>query len=259
MAHEVRSAGVRVAPSTLRKYSAGLADLAAFLGQPTSLMGLRHLAHVGPLAAAGHVRRWIEELESRGLAASTVAGRLAALKFGWACVQRAGVVDWVLGGFCAQEPAVSTPRLGLDEMHALLGAALRQPPHRAQRDHALLLVLGIAGVPVGVLPSLRVEDFDEAGRRLHLRGGVGQLASAWVLLGDGVAGSLSAYLRARKALPGEPLFVTLASGHDPCSALGASGIYRTVTGLGVAAGIGHRVTPRCLASFSRATGSGGFR
>lgn len=158
---------VALAPSTLAVYRRDLVDLAAWsagrgLAEPASL-------------SRRDLRRYLAALSERGLAAATVARKVAAARRYFAWALRCGLVatDPTLG-LSAPSGASRLPRVLradeltqiLDEPH-LSGAA---DPVLLARDDLVLELLYGSGLRVSELCSLDVDRADVPRRRLSVWG-----------------------------------------------------------------------------------------
>ncbi len=150
------------APPTVVAYRRDVERFVDFAGRH----GLDGPAQVGRT----HVRSWIAQQRTRGLAPATVARRLAAVRryAGW--LVRRGVIDTdPTAGLRAPAVASRLPRvLRQSELDELLDAPAARvdddPPHRRLRDDAVVEVLYGSGLRVAELCSARVADLDlEAG------------------------------------------------------------------------------------------------
>jgi len=216
---------------TLRGYRADLADCSAFL----------HGRGVGSLADvdARILRGYLAELHARGLARSSVARRLAALRSFYRFLVRRGRAR--------VNPAkeIRTPRLPkrlptylpIDESEALLRQEFRGKPTDA-RDRAVLEVLYATGVRVAELAGLDGEDVDlrEGAVRVYGKGGKERI----VPLGGKAVDALRAYLVDRHPVAG-PLFRS-----DRGRRLTVRTLHRIVRARARAAGLARRVTPHTL-------------
>ena len=217
-------------PHTLRSYRADLTDCQAFLTR----------RKLGALASADArvLRAYLADLHTRGLARSTVARRLAALRSLYQFLVRRGRMK--------ANPAreVRTPRLPrrlpgylpIDESQALL----TQPfgaTGTGVRDRAALELLYATGMRVAELAGLALGDVDLADGTVRVLG-KGRKERI-VPLGRKAIESLRAYLAVRPPGPG-PLF------RGRGGALTARSLHRLVGRRARAAGLARRVTPHTL-------------
>jgi integrase/recombinase XerC len=216
---------------TLRSYRVDLTDFERFL------TGRR----VGGFAAADSraVRAWLTTLHARGLSATSVGRKLAALRSCYRFLVRRGVLERnpareVRG---PRQPRKLVSFLPVDEAIQLvegraIGGAARN------RDVAILELLYASGLRVSELSGLDVDALDRAERTVRVLG-KGRKERI-VPFGGEAARALEAWLGARGTRPG-PLF-TSARG----ARLGVRSIHAIVRRSARAAGITRRVSPHTL-------------
>ncbi|MCB9609044.1 MAG: hypothetical protein H6716_20800 [Polyangiaceae bacterium] len=236
--------------SARSKYSAGMRQLAEFLSQATADGALLHLVALGPAEARLRLLAWRDTMLAAGLATSTVAGRLSAVRHAWRVMQEADMVDWNLTVPGPAVPVASGARgPSVGDMQRVLSAALEQPGERAQRDHALVLLFAFVGLRRNEVAAMNVEDFDGVGHRLRIPG-AGRRGVDWVGAPAAVVGSLGAYLNQRGARWGEALIMNLDRRDQVRGRLSESGIHCAVVRLGELAGLPIRLSPRQLRRFA---------
>lgn len=194
----------------------------------------------------GLLRRYLADLQQRGLARSTAARRASTVRTWFALLARRGIV--------AEDPAalLATPKQGrhlprvlrVDQVEALLCAAGEAPGPLGSRDLALCELLYAAGARIGELCPLPLAalDLDRSLVRLDGKGGRQRL----VPIGAPARRAVADYLA--DARP-----ILLADRRDPGvvwlgargGALGVREAREVVRRAGVRAGIGH-VTPHTL-------------
>jgi integrase/recombinase XerC len=220
---------------TLRSYRTDLADCAAFLAARRlgTLVG----------ADARTLRAYLAALHERGLARTSIARRLAALRSFFRFLVRRGRAT--------ANPAreVATPKLPktlpaylpIDESDALLRAA---PPLTAgsARDRAILELLYATGIRVAELAGLDVEDVSlgdwrEAAVRVLGKGRKERI----VPVGRKAVEALQAYLEQGASRGSGPLFLNERGGR-----LTVRSVHRIVRGRARAAGLHRRVSPHTL-------------
>lgn len=189
---------------TVRNYAADLDDFAAYFSPP----GERPPApgEFDTLA----LREWLGSLYERGLAPVTIRRKLAAVRSFFQYLVRRGVLKANVARLVGtpKAPRRLPPVPTAEQTNRLLDQISSAELRRAQpeRDAAIFELLYGAGLRVGELVGLNLEDLD--------------LASRWVLVrGKGrkerqvpfprkAAEALERYLEKRKAAPGETaLFV----------------------------------------------------
>lgn len=178
-----------LAVRTLEAYAADLAGWLDFLGlaPPVDAASLSRVT-------SRDLRRWLVHLEERGLARSSVARKLAAVRGLFRYAVREG---WVAASPAARLgtprvrrrlPRVYTP----EEVRALLAAAGGGSGPAALRDRALLELLYGCGLRVGELSGLDLDDVDWDGGWLRVYGKGGK--ERIVPLVGPVAAALRAYV-----------------------------------------------------------------
>ena len=216
-------------PHTLRSYRSDLCEFRAFVGPEKPLKQVD----------GRMVRAYLAHLHSRGLDASSVARKLAALRSWFRFLVRRRV----LARNVARE--IRGPRLGrklvsflpIDEAQVLvdgkaIGGATRE------RDVAILELLYATGLRVSELTALDMDDVDRAGQTVRVLG-KGRKERI-VPFGDRAARALDAYLAWRAERRGT-LFRNQRG-----SRLSARAVHAIVRKSAVAAGIARRVSPHTL-------------
>jgi integrase/recombinase XerC len=219
-------------PHTLRSYRTDLADCAAFLA------GRR----LGTLVAADAraLRAYLAALHERGLARTSIARRLAALRSFFRFLVRRGRAS----GNPARE--VATPKLPktlpgylpIDESEALL-RVVPAPAAGSARDRAILELLYATGIRVAELAGLDVEDVSlrdwrEGAVRVLGKGRKERI----VPVGRKAVEALQGYLGSRGS---GPLFLNERGGR-----LTVRSVHRIVRARARAAGLHRRVSPHTL-------------
>jgi len=216
-------------PHTLRSYRSDLCEFRTFVGPEKPLKQVD----------GRMVRAYLAHLHSRGLDASSVARKLAALRSWFRFLVRRRV----LARNVARE--IRGPRLGrklvsflpIDEAQVLVdgkavGGAARE------RDVAILELLYATGLRVSELTALDMDDVDRAGQTVRVLG-KGRKERI-VPFGDRAARALDAYLGQRAERRGT-LFANQRG-----SRLSARAVHAIVRKSAVAAGIARRVSPHTL-------------
>jgi integrase/recombinase XerC len=190
----------RLSPHTVAAYRSDLVGLATFLARQGS--GLDRATHA-------LLRRWLAHLATLGRARSSIARKAAAVRAFYRFAHRRGSVP--------ENPArlLASPRipsrlptvLKTREAASLVEAPEGDDPW-AIRDRAILELLYAAGLRVGELCGLSLEDVDLASGRVRVRGKGGRERE--VPIGDAAAESLERYLSSARAH-------TLPEGEDPRS------------------------------------------
>jgi integrase/recombinase XerC len=217
-------------PHTLRSYRSDLADFESHLAA----------ASLTPLAAdARALRGWLAALHGRGLDATSVARKLAAVRSFYRFLVRRRAVD--------HNPAreVRGPRLArklvsflpIDEATAVVGARALGGNARA-RDVAILELLYATGLRVSELASLDMDAVDRERRTVQV---VGKGRKERIVpYGAAAAQALDTYLGPRANARGA-VFTNARGGR-----LGVRSIRAIVGRAAAAAGVTRRVTPHTL-------------
>jgi integrase/recombinase XerC len=219
-------------PHTLRSYRTDLTDCAAFLaaGRLGTLVG----------ADARTLRAYLAALHERGLARTSIARRLAALRSFFRFLMRRGRAS--------ANPAreVTTPKLPrklpaylpIDESEALLRVAA-PPAAGGARDRAILELFYATGIRVAELAGLDVEDLDlrEGAVRVLGKGRKERI----VPVGRKAVEALRAYLGREGERERGPVFLNGRGGR-----LTVRSVHRIVRARARAAGLHRRVSPHTL-------------
>lgn len=174
------------------------------------------------------IREWLSTLADRDLSASSVAGRLAAVRSLYRHAMRLGRIDVdPLAGVRAPRRPSRLPRvLTVDEAAALVTAPLRGAPRDealARRDSAMLELLYATGMRISELAGLTTDRLDLARHRLRVIGKGNK--ERQLLFGTPAAAALRQYLEVARPIlatrgdAGTAVFVN-ASGR-PLSVRGA--------------------------------------
>ncbi len=117
------------------------------------------------------IRAYLAMMRNKGYSKSTIARKLATLRSLYKFLVRLGLLE------ASPVSAVRTPRqdkrlpkcLDVEQVEVLL-AAPDTETFRGSRDRAILETIYSAGLRVGELISLNIEDLDEFGEALRIRG-----------------------------------------------------------------------------------------
>ncbi len=226
-------------PYTLRNYSREIGEFAAFLEE----RDITSWADVTPRL----LEEWLGELARSGMAPASVSRRLYEVRAFFQFLSKRGYLEESRIGL------VSGPRVGrrlprylsVDEVFALMRAAAGDTPY-ALRDRAILELLYGAGIRLGELVALNVDDVDLQRRELWVREGKGG-EERIALFGEAAAMALRAYLqKGRPQLinpkrPSPALFLNRYGGR-----LSRVSITKIVHNYAKLAGIRKNVTPHML-------------
>jgi site-specific recombinase XerD len=174
------------------------------------------------------VRAYLGLLADRGLAASSVGGRLAAVRSLYRHALRQGTIetDPLVGVRAPRRPSRLPRVLSVDEAATLVTAPMRgtaRDDALARRDAAMLELLYATGMRISELAGLTIDRLDLARRRLRVMGKGNKERD--LLFGEPAAMALRHYLDgarpvlAARGTPGSAVFLN-ASG-SPLSIRGA--------------------------------------
>jgi integrase/recombinase XerC len=247
---------------TVRSYASDLVQFCQFLaaGEDPVLAADEHLTteRLAPLDAISparlrtrmldltplEVRAYLAMMRNSGLAKSTIARKLAALRSFYKYLVRTEVLE------SSPVSVVRTPRqekrlpkfLDVGQVEALLKAPDDQSV-LGLRDRAILETLYSAGLRVGELVALNVDDVDELSEALRIPGKGRKERLAF--LGSKAVESLETYLVARKAAFGSgrraPLYVNKHG-----SRLSARSVRRLLDKYQLLVGIPFHISPHAL-------------
>jgi site-specific recombinase XerD len=214
-----------------------------------SFLAVRRVAWTHPDRTT--VRAYLSDLADRGLAPSSVAGRLAAIRSLYRHALRRGRIqaDPLAGVRAPRRPSRLPRVLSVDEAAALVTAPRRlasRDEALARRDAAMLELLYATGMRISELAGLTLDRLDLARRRLRVIGKGNK--ERQLLFGAPAGAALRAYLsEARPVLARrggtDDGTVFLNAAGAPLSARGA----RMVLGRWVrAAGAPNRTSPHTL-------------
>lgn len=189
-------------PLTLRSYGSDLRQFWQF-ARANDVVALRDVAT--PL-----VREWIVSMKREGLASSSIARHVSALRSFWhfLLVSELATHD-PLRGVCTPKRKQTVPAcLSADEVQLLLTAAERhRNPVISARDFAMVSALVFTGIRRGELLALRMADVNATTRALHVRNGKGG-KSRVVPLTDEVLGPVAHWLEMRPGGKTDAMFTT---------------------------------------------------
>ncbi len=180
--------GRNASPGTLTEYSRHATEFLAFLGS-------RGVDWRTPDRTT--VREYLSELADRGLAPTSVAGRLAAVRSLYRHALRNGRIQTdPLAGVRAPRRPSRLPRvLSVDEAEELVTAPRRLPSRDdalARRDGAMLELLYATGMRISELAGLTIDRIDLQRRRLRVVGKGNKERE--LLFGAPAADALQSYL-----------------------------------------------------------------
>ncbi len=238
-------------PRTLRAYDGDLRDFARFLSLDHARVAVVALLSAGQGPANRMALAYRAELASRGLAAATIARRLAALRSVVRLARQIGQVSWDLEVESPKsQPYRDTRGPGDAGWQAIRSRAATRAkggePVRV-RDRAILRVMHDLALRVSELVALDLEDVEEDG---------GLPVSVWILgkgrtgkermtIAEPTAAALRSWIHVRGREPG-PLFFRLDRALRDFTRITDRSVRRMVTKEGSGAGVGRRVRPHGL-------------
>ena len=235
-------AGRNASGGTIVEYRRHASEFLSFLAE-------RRVSWTDPDRAT--VRAYLTELADRGLAPSSVAGRLAAIRSMYRHALRRGRIqaDPLAGVRAPRRPSRLPRVLSVDEAAALVTAPRRlasRDEALARRDAAMLELLYATGMRISELAGLSLDRLDLERRRLRVIGKGNK--ERQLLFGAPAAAALRAYLsEARPVLAGR------SGTHDGTVFLNAAGAPLTARGARMvlgrwvrAAGSPNRTSPHTL-------------
>ena len=190
-------------PCTVKAYRGDLRSFFAF----ATTRGTSAVDQVSPLL----VREWIASLRTAGLAHSSIARHLYALRSLWSFLLDCEVVtNDPLKRISIPKQKQSIPTtLSVDELRLLLAAAAQhRDPVIALRDHAIVCTLAFTGMRRGELLGLGLADVGLDGAVVHVRHGKGG-KSRLIPLADDAVEAIGDWLEVRPSSKAQTLFVTV--------------------------------------------------
>jgi site-specific recombinase XerD len=213
-------AGRSASRGTIVEYRRNAGEFLAFLAE-------RGIGWTEPDRAT--VRRYLAGLSDRGLSASSVAGRLAAVRSFYRHALRRGLIERdPLAGVRAPRRPSRLPRvLSVEEAERLVtapGGAGARDEALARRDAAMLELLYATGMRISELAGLTLDRLDLTGRRCRVLGKGNK--ERQLLFGAPAADALRHYLEVARPIlaarrPARDGTVFLNASGGPLSARGA--------------------------------------
>ncbi len=193
-----------------------------------------------PAIAPTDVRAFLAMMRNSGYSKPTIARKLATLRSFYKYLVRSGLIE------ASPVSVIRTPRLDkrlpkcldVDQVAAILEAPDTTTLLGA-RDRAILETLYSAGLRIGELVALNVEDLDEFAEAVRVRGKGRKERIA--PLGAMAVAAIEHYLSMRDGPKRGPLFVNVRSGR-----LSARSVRRKLDKYLPLAGIGVHVSPHAL-------------
>jgi integrase/recombinase XerC len=219
-------------PHTLRSYRTDLLEFAGYAGggDPATWLGQ---------VDTRTIRGYLAHLHTRGLDATTVARKLAAVRSWFRFLVRRGVLERNVAREVRgpRPPRKLVSFLPIDEAMSLMDAKAPDGPARV-RDTVVLELLYATGLRVSELAGLDLDDLDRSQQTVRVLG-KGRKERI-VPYGSRAANALGAYLDARGGASG-PLFANGRGGR-----LTVRSLHTIVRRSAAMCGITRRVSPHTL-------------
>lgn len=237
---------------TVRAYASDLAQFRAFLVAQASPAAEGDGGSSGEEPDPGSVeihdlRAWLASLHGRGLARTTIARKLAALRSFYRFLGRSGQESDPAHGLRSPRIPLRLPtRMEMEEVEALLHAPDPATPLGA-RDLAILELLYATGVRVSELVGLDLPDLNRPSRILRVLGKGGK--ERVVPFGEVAEDALDLYLEARGRLlreDGDPMALFLNARGGRLSDRSVRTVVRRYLGEAGLARLAGVVTPHTL-------------
>ena len=221
---------------TLRAYGRDLEDFRVFTKTSTVDEAARMLLSGSHGVANGIALAYRADLLERGLQASTVNRRLAALRSLVKLAGTLGIVPWRLEvGNVRAEPYRNTRGPGRDGVRRLFEVLESRSDPKSVRDLGVLHLLYDLALRRGEVVALDLDDVDLDARTISVLG-KGHTEKAILTLSDPARAALADWLRVRGREPG-PLFVNFDRAGKGTGRLTGTSVYRLIRKLGEEAGI----------------------
>jgi site-specific recombinase XerD len=190
-------------PRTQHAYASDLSQFVEFAGAQGAVFP--------DGVSAAVVRSWIVAMKQRGLAGSSIARHVYALRSFWRFLQESDLVSHdPLRRISVPKRKQTVPTcLTIDEVRLLLAAAgEHRNPVVAARDRAIVTTLVFTGLRRGELLDLRMDDFSVQARVLRVRQGKGGKGRVVPVVGE-VLAAIEAWLELRPGGSHDYVFATV--------------------------------------------------
>lgn len=192
-------------PTTIKTYKQDLKELARFLGfpDPTPRDAVREILTWTEPEAILNVREWLGDHPE--WSTSTKARRVSSVRSLTGIAKQVGVLSWTLGMKAPKVEVLRDTRGPTEEqVLALLDAA--GDGREGLRNRAMLALMAIRGLRRAEVVSLRRQDFDRPGPRIHVLR-KGKRERKWLSLPVEVATAIGAWVDEEKIIDADaPLF-----------------------------------------------------
>ncbi len=228
---------------TIRAYRQDLFDFRGFTQEQTLLAAVGRLLLSGHGEANALVSAYKSALMARGLSASTINRRLAALRSVVKLARTFGIVRWTLEiDNVKAEPYRDTQGPGRNGVQRMMDVLDGRKDNLVARDRAIIRLLYDLALRRGEVVSLNLSDLDLEAATLCVTG-KGRMQKTILSLPQPTKAALSAWVLERGNVPG-PLFSHFDRAKKGDGRLSGTSLYRIVRKLGEAVGV--KVTPHGL-------------
>lgn len=236
--------------STLRSYVYALKSFAVFLGKTTPAEAIAQLLNSDNRGDANFmVLEYLTWLESKGVSASTIRTRLAAIKAPIADARLAGWIDWgidVKGPPKSSVKEVEGPTP--EEFTRILKVVSDATGDTGVRNKAIIYLLAFKALRRNEILSLDLKHLDARRRRISVLR-KGQSKREWLTLPSATFVAIDDWVDMRGAFPG-PLFINFdRSNKGKSRRLTGDSLYRIVKKIGKLADV-PRLHPHAFRHFS---------
>jgi integrase/recombinase XerC len=232
-------------PRTLRAYAGDLDHFARFVGADSGGSAVDYLLNNGHGQANACVLGYRGWMTGLGLAAATIARRLAALRSVVKCARMLGRTTWSLDVEAPKAAKYRDTRgPGLDGWRRMVDRAKGDgDTPKARRDRALIRLLHDRALRRGEAVGLDLADVDLAEATVEVLG-KGRSQTERLTIGEPTVKALREWIESRGPDPG-PLFIRLDPGGQG-QRLTGEGVRLIVGRLAEGSGIDRRVRPHGL-------------
>lgn len=229
--------------ATIDAYRADLLGFSAFLGMATIDQAAETLVRSDHGTANLLGLRYKTHLLERGLSASSVNRKLAALRSLVALANTLGLVNWQLQIANVRQEKSKVQGVGLAAVRTIMAAATEQSGLKSIRDVAIVRVFFDLALRRNEVCALDVGDVDVEQKRITVKR-KGHHDKVMLTLPEPTVNALSEWIAERGQEPG-PLFYTFDHRlRREQRRITNDGVYKIVKGLGKRAGV--RVHPHQL-------------
>jgi len=221
---------------TIEAYKKDWQDFQRFLGVDSEGEAVDLFLSRSPGEANSIALQYRKSLLERGLQATSVNRRLAALRSLTQMARTTGIITWKLEIKNQKaEPYRDTKGPGLDNFKRILSLTEDRGDIKGIRDKAILRLLFDMGLRRGEVVSLDVEDVDLEGKTIDVLG-KGRTQKILLSLPGPTIAALDEWLKVRGDFPG-PLFLRLDRAKKEDTRITGKAVYLLVRRLGEKIGI----------------------